>query len=65
MKLLISRRRPNSDPQIVPDEDYEEMKRNGLAKRYTVTEITPIKIIPKIVIPAPEVKRAKKVKNND
>ena len=51
MKMLRSKRNPNRAPEMMSDEDYELLKKNGLAKRFFVTDIAPIKVIPKLVIP--------------
>lgn len=61
--MLRSKRNPNRAPEMMSDEDYELLKKNGLAKRFIVTDIAPIKVIPKLVIPTTELKNAKKKKN--
>lgn len=65
--MLRSKRNPNRAPEMMSDEDYELLKKNGLAKRFIVTDIAPIKVIPKLVIPteitSTELKNAKKKKN--
>jgi hypothetical protein len=65
MKMLRSKRNPNRAPEMMSDEDYELLKKNGLAKRFIVTDIAPIKVIPKLVIPTTELKKAKKKKNEN
>lgn len=65
MKMLRSKRNPNRAPEMMSDEDYELLKKNGLAKRFFVTDIAPIKVIPKLVIPTTELKKAKKKKNEN
>ena len=65
MKMLRSKRNPNRAPEMMSDEDYELLKKNGLAKRFIVTYIAPIKVIPKLVIPTTELKKAKKKKNEN
>lgn len=67
--MLRSKRNPNRAPEMMSDEDYELLKKNGLAKRFFVTDIAPIKVIPKLVIPtditSTELKKAKKKKNEN
>lgn len=63
--MLRSKRNPNRAPEMMSDEDYELLKKNGLAKRFIVTDIAPIKVIPKLVIPTTELKKAKKKKNEN
>lgn len=65
MKLLRSKRDPKREPHLISDDDYEVMKKNGLARRFNVEDIAPIKIIPKLVIPATELKKAKRKKNEN
>ena len=51
MKELISRKHPNFPPQILSDKEFEELKLRGLAKRYRVNEMKPIRqITPKSII---------------
>jgi hypothetical protein len=50
---------------MISDEDYELLKKNGIAKRFIVTDIAPIKVIPKLVIPVAELKKAKKKKDEN
>lgn len=63
--MLRSKRNPNRAPEMMSDEDYELLKKNGLAKRFIVTDIAPIKVIPKLVIPTTELKKAKRKKNEN
>lgn len=51
MKELISKRHPSFPPQILSDEEFEELKKLGLHKRYRVNEMKPIRqIIPKDIV---------------
>jgi len=65
MKMIRSRRNTKGSPQMISDEDYELLKKNGIAKRFIVTDIAPIKVIPKLVIPVAELKKAKKKKDEN
>ena len=58
MKELRSRKHPDFAPQILSDEAYEQLKKKGLAKRYTVKDIKPFKSI----MPPPIIKKVEVIK---
>jgi len=61
MKLLRSKKYPDRQPQVMSDKDYEELKRKGLAVRFTATEFAPVRtIMPALKLP--EVKKVVKTK---
>lgn len=67
MKELRSRRYPHRQPKLVSDEQYELLKEKGIARRFLVKDIEPVRNIiptPKIVPPVIDTKKTKK-QNND
>lgn len=61
MKMVTSKRFPDRQPQMIPDEQWEQMRREGRAKLYIATEFAPLKtIIP--VLTLPEIKKVGKIK---
>jgi len=63
MKLLRSKKYPDRQPQLMSDEDYEELKRKGIASRFTATEFAPVRnIMPALKLP--EIKKIVKTKKD-
>jgi hypothetical protein len=60
MKILRSKRFPDRQLQMIPDNQWEQMKKEGRAKNYTVTEFGPIRVITALKLP--ELREIKKVK---
>ena len=63
MKELRSRKHPHKMTQIVTDEEYEMMLSKGIARRFTVKDIMPVRNIiptPRIERPVIDVKKTKK-----
>lgn len=61
MKLIRSKRFPDRQPQVIPDDQWEQMKKAGRAKLYTAIEFAPVKtIITKLELP--EIKKISKTK---
>lgn len=48
---------------ILSDEEYEELKKLGIASRFTVSEITPVRFINPPIIKKEDLKSASKSKN--
>lgn len=64
MKMVTSKRFPDRQPQMIPDNQWEQMKREGRAKHYTATDFAPLRtIIPALKLP--EVKKVSKTKLKD
>jgi len=65
MKELQSKKHPDFPLQIVSDEEYVELVRSGLAKRFIARDVVPLKNIIKSPVVVEITKKARKNKQKD